>query len=312
MNKKVTIIMYHYVRELTDSRYPGIKGLDIKKFDNQIQYIKKNYHVIRMQDFVDALKGKIDLPNNPALLTFDDGYIDHYNNVLPILLNNKLQGSFFIPARILSENIVLDVNKIHFILECCKDLKSLIREIFELLDKYRLQYSLESNEYYYSKLAIPNRFDSSDIIFVKRVLQSELNIELRKKIVDNLFLRHIKISENIFSKELYVNYNQIKMMINCGMHIGAHGYNHLWLGKLDEIEQENEIVKSISFLEQMGIDMNYRTMCYPYGSYNEITIQLLKKHNFDCAFTTVPTTAHFDLNTQFEIPRLDTNDLPIK
>ena len=85
-----------------------------------------------MEDFINALKGKVDLPNNSALLTFDDGYIDHYTQVLPVLMNNKLQGSFFIPARILKENSVLDVNKIHFILESCKDIKSLIDDYKEL------------------------------------------------------------------------------------------------------------------------------------------------------------------------------------
>ena len=67
----------------------------------------------------------------------------------------------------------------------------------------------------------------------------------QEKIINYLFNSFIKVSENIFSKELYINIDQIKMMINCGMHIGAHGYNHFWLGKLDNIEQENEIIKSI-------------------------------------------------------------------
>jgi hypothetical protein len=265
-----------------------------------------------MEDFINALKGKVDLPNNSALLTFDDGYIDHYTQVLPVLMNNKLQGSFFIPARILKENSVLDVNKIHFILESCKDIKSLIDDIYKLLNKYRLEFSLDSNEYYYSKLAIPNRFDNSNTIFVKRILQSELQIDLRKIIIDKLFTKYLKISDHIFSNELYLNYNQIKMMVNCGMHIGAHGYNHFWLGKLDEIEQEDEIKKSISFLNEIGIDSNYKTICYPYGSYNDTTLQLMKKYKFDCAFTTVPDTFHIDIKNQYEIPRLDTNDLPIK
>ena len=30
--------------------------------------------------------------------TFDDGYIDHYNNVLPILEENNIKGSFFITS----------------------------------------------------------------------------------------------------------------------------------------------------------------------------------------------------------------------
>jgi len=303
--------MYHYVRDLINSRYPDIKGLDIRSFKNQIEFIKKNYNIIKMEDFVDAIDSNIELPANSALLTFDDGYIDHYTQVLPVLLDNNLQGSFFIPARLIKDNIVLDVNKIHFILEGSKDIKFLITEIFKLLDNNRIEFKLESNDYYYNKLAIANRFDNSDIIFIKRILQSELSLELREKIINYLFNSFIKVSENIFSKELYINIDQIKMMINCGMHIGAHGYNHFWLGKLDNIEQENEIIKSISFLDEIGINEKYRTLCYPYGSFNEYTIQLLSKYKFKNAFTTIPKVANLQRDNKYKIPRLDTNDLPI-
>ena len=303
--------MYHYVRDLTNSRYPGIKGLDIEKFKKQIKYIKSKYNVIKMEDFVDAIKNKSKLPPNSALLTFDDGYIDHFTNVLPVLLDNKLQGSFFVPAGIINQNIVLDVNKIHFTLESCHNISSLISDIFLLLDKYRNKYSLESNEYYYNKLANSNRFDNAEIIFVKRILQSELHLDLRKIIINQLYSKFVNVKENVFSRELYLNLDQIKLMVNSGMHIGAHGYNHFWLGKLDNIEQENEIKKSVKFLEDIGVNFNYMTLCYPYGSYDNVTIELLEKYNFQCAFTTIPTAANLETIKKFEIPRFDTNDLPI-
>lgn len=307
----VTVIMYHYVRDLLYSRYPGIKGLDITKFERQMNFVKTNYNVIRMEDFIDALQNKFKLPKNAAILTFDDGYIDHFTQVLPILLNNNFQGSFYIPARILNEVKVLDVNKIHFILEKCSDVGLLIKDIFFFLDKFRDDYNLESNEYYYNKLAISNRFDSSNIIFVKRILQSELSENLREVIVNFLFDKYMDVSEHIFFKELYLSYDQIRMMFKCGMHIGAHGYNHIWFEKSDNKVQEFEIVKSVSFLDDLGVHPDYRTLAFPYGSYNEITIELLKKYNFKCAFTTKPADIRMFIDNNFAFPRFDTNDIPL-
>jgi peptidoglycan/xylan/chitin deacetylase (PgdA/CDA1 family) len=160
-------------------------------------------------------------------------------------------------------------------------------------------------------LAKSNRFDSSDIIFVKRILQSELHLDLRKIIIDKLYSKFVNVNENVFSRELYLNVNQLKLMVNLGMHIGAHGYNHFWFEKLDKSQQEIEIKKSIHFLKEIGTNINYMTLCYPYGSYNNITIELLKNYNFQCAFTTVPVVANLKTIKKFEIPRLDTNDLPI-
>ena len=35
---KLTIIMYHYIRDLKKSQYPRIKGLDIHLFKEQLEY----------------------------------------------------------------------------------------------------------------------------------------------------------------------------------------------------------------------------------------------------------------------------------
>jgi hypothetical protein len=38
--------MYHYVRPLKDSKYPGIKGLEFQKFKQQLDFVEKNYDII--------------------------------------------------------------------------------------------------------------------------------------------------------------------------------------------------------------------------------------------------------------------------
>ena len=41
MTPTVTIVMYHYVRDLERTRYPEIKGLDAKKFRGQLMHIRR-------------------------------------------------------------------------------------------------------------------------------------------------------------------------------------------------------------------------------------------------------------------------------
>ena len=83
--KKLTTVMYHYVRGIRDSRYPGIRGLENDLFVEQIRYLMKNYNIIKMEDVIESLGSKRKLPDKAVLLTFDDGYLDHYINVYPIL-----------------------------------------------------------------------------------------------------------------------------------------------------------------------------------------------------------------------------------
>ena len=73
--------MYHYVREIKNSNYPNLKGLEFNQFKKQIDYFKKNFNILNNDDFSDILVNK-KIPNKKSiLLTFDDGYKDHYNYV---------------------------------------------------------------------------------------------------------------------------------------------------------------------------------------------------------------------------------------
>ena len=134
---KVHIIMYHYVRDLGNSRYPNIKGLDYGLFKEQIAFLKEHFTVVTMEDVIEACNSENDtLPENAVLLTFDDGYIDNFTAVFPVLKEHNVQGSFFIPGKTFTENVLLDVNKIHFILASA-DIHSLVKDTYALLDRYR-------------------------------------------------------------------------------------------------------------------------------------------------------------------------------
>ena len=62
MNTKATIVMYHFVRDLKNSRYPEIKGLDISLFKEQIKYLKKFYNFITMEQDPPLLQNYKALP----------------------------------------------------------------------------------------------------------------------------------------------------------------------------------------------------------------------------------------------------------
>ncbi len=310
MNNNVTIVMYHFVRDLSNSRYPNIKGLDLKLFIEQIDYLQKHYNVISMEMLINAIHYNERLPKKSVVLTFDDAYIDHFLNVFPILFDKKIQGSFYTPAKAILESNVLDVNKIHFILASSSDIDWLVNRIFQELDDYRNTFKLESNYSYFNKLAVANRLDSKEVIFVKRLLQKELPEDLRNIIVDLLFKECVGMCETAFSKELYMNTSQLKCMLDSGMHIGNHGYDHHWLNSLTEAEQQKEIKEGCKFLENLGVDMNNWTMCYPYGAYDQSLMNILKESNCKLALTTKVDLVNLDRDNKFELPRLDTNDLP--
>src|SRR3989338_7007156 len=142
--KTCTIIMYHYVRELPFTRYPKIKGLLVSQFKEQLDYLSRHYEFVSIDDCLKAVYEDADLPPNSVLLTFDDGYSDHFENVFPILKERKIRGCFFPQAKAVQERNVLDVNKIHFVLASTDDPAKMKQEIFSLMDELRSKYNLAS------------------------------------------------------------------------------------------------------------------------------------------------------------------------
>jgi len=306
----LTIVMYHYVRDLKNSRYPDIKGLDINLFKEQIDYMRKHYHIITTEEVIHSIDNQVKIPEKSVLLTFDDAYSDHYNNVFPILDKYKLQGSFYTPSKAITEHIVLDVNKIHFILASVENKTNIVIDIKNLILNYKTEYNLKDFEHYYAKLAKASRYDRGEVIFIKRLLQVELIEELRMKIVNYLFEKYVGMSESAFSRELYMNEEQLSHMLRSGMHIGNHGYNHYWWNHLTKEEMNEELDLSTDFLHKLGVDMTNWTACYPYGSYDDQSIKMLKDRGCKLAVTTEVNIATTHKNTRYTMPRLDTNEVP--
>lgn len=308
----LSVVMYHYVRRIKHSRFAGIKGLELNDFIEQIQFLKKNYNVVTMEQVIAYYQLGEALPNNATLLTFDDGYAEHFNHVYPVLKKYGLQGSFYIPAKTVLENCILDVNKIHFILAACTDVQQLIRRLKQLLMDYSHDYELRSFGDYYAEFAVANRFDPAEVIFVKRLLQHALPEALRNIMTDKLFVEFIGMDEAAFSRELYMDEQQISHLISDGMHIGSHGYDHYWWNKLSPAALNKEIDLSLNFLNKVGADTDNWSACYPYGSSSDEVVHCLQQKGCKLALTTVVDTVNLATSNPLLIPRLDTNDLPKK
>jgi len=302
--------MYHYVRDLDRSRFPAIKGLSIERFCRQLDYIQNRYTPIAVEDVLEALSSsKKDLPHNPILLTFDDGYSDHFASVFPLLDARGIRGCFFPPAQAILEHTVLDVNKIHFILAVVPDTEILLDEVFRMLDEFRSSYSLKTKEAYLESVAGEHRYDNREVTVLKRLLQRDLPELVRAGIVRQLFAKHVTADEAAFACELYMSMEQIDCLRRHGMHIGSHGYTHAWLNHLSPDAQVVEIDRSLDFLETLRIGKDQWSMCYPYGGFNDSLLQILRNRRCPLGFTAEARVADLDVDDRLTLPRLDTNDL---
>jgi peptidoglycan/xylan/chitin deacetylase (PgdA/CDA1 family) len=305
---EINIVMYHYVRDIKESKYPKIRGLETAGFRRQLDYLSGNFNIVKVEDVIACVKLGKQLPEKSCLLTFDDGYKDHLTCVLPELLKRNIQGSFFPPVKPVVERAILDVNRIHFILASTDNYSELVHDV----DMLCLEHGITSTELssYKVQYAVPSRYDIADVIYVKHVLQHVLAEDIRNAIASNLFQSYVKKTEIDFADELYLSFDETKTLVDNGMYVGNHGYRHLWLDKESVDSQSSEIDSSLKFLKDVGSSTEDWVMCYPYGVYNDDTLGILKDRKCAIGLTTKVGLAEVSQGSALELPRYDTNDFP--
>lgn len=308
MTRPLTIVAYHYVRDVRATPFPRIRGLSVKAFKRQLDYFESHFSIISPDDVLAAVATGEQLPPNAILLTFDDGYRDHFINVLPILAERGHAAMFFPAARPLAEGGVLDVNKVQFILAAASNINEITRKLQEIVSRYGDSYNLMPIETYWSKFSQSSRFDDPMTAFIKRMLQKGLPERLRSEFINELFQHYVTGDERSFAADLYASAEQLREMRAMGMHIGCHGYAHCWLDALPPAEQLRDIERALDWLKKAAIIGNQWTMCYPHGGFNETLIRTLRLLDCSLAFTVEPLQANLD-DDLMRLPRFDTNDL---
>lgn len=306
----LTIVMYHYVRDLERSRYPCIKGRDLAGFRRQLDHIAANYEVVTAEQVVAAARGDGALPGNAAWLTFDDGYLDHFTSVLPLLHDRGWQGSFFPPVRPIRDRQLLDVNKVHFILAASPSPEPILAEIRSFIEDKAGGNGVRPFADYWAELGQASRLDPAEVIFIKRILQHGLPEALRNQLASALFERFVSVDPAAFASELYMTVDQLRLLIDCGMYVGSHGGSHYWLNQLSADRQAADIRESLDFIGELGASVDNWVMCYPYGGYDDSLLGLLQEMSCAVGLTTKVGVADLATDHPLTLPRLDTNDLP--
>jgi len=102
------VLNYHDILE-EEERVPPFDRIAVNKhhLDEHFAWLKKNnYHVISIQDLLDAVKGEKNLPSQAVLLTFDDGYLSFYTRVMPLLKKYRYPATLAVVGSWLEQQTV--------------------------------------------------------------------------------------------------------------------------------------------------------------------------------------------------------------
>jgi peptidoglycan/xylan/chitin deacetylase (PgdA/CDA1 family) len=111
--QRVVILCYHGVTERSKRHPSDAHGLHIRadRFEKQLDYLRRNYKVISLAEFVKACQNKAPLPDYSVVLTFDDGYRNFLTCALPRLLDRNMHVSIFLITDRIQSNNQSQLNK---------------------------------------------------------------------------------------------------------------------------------------------------------------------------------------------------------
>jgi len=233
---------------------------------------------------LDELERRISKPrlDRVAVITFDDGFKDLYQNAYPILKELKIPFTLFLITSTIESKSLLWLHKLYISIE---ELPPMEKE--SILKKYsNLQYS--------------------NMDLIKSV--SNIIMSNDKKIIENLtssvadVAELSKEKERLIAEKLYLTKAELFEMKKHGLKIEAHGHEHWPLTSLNRTETENEIRSSVEYIMETFYKKP-RFYCLPYGGGNQFVEDIVKDIELIGIATTKPKLVNA-FEDSYSLPRI--------
>ncbi|MDP4118314.1 MAG: polysaccharide deacetylase family protein [Bacillota bacterium] len=117
----VTILLYHDISPAYNIK-DALVHTSPQRFDEHLCALSENgYNVISFQQYIQYTKGDASLPENPVIITFDDGYSSVYYSAYPILTKHNMNATVFVISGLMGFN---DTDYPHFTWEQAEEMES--------------------------------------------------------------------------------------------------------------------------------------------------------------------------------------------
>lgn len=273
---QLLVVYYHRVVPQIGEHDAFSLQVTVERFRQHLDYLTSYYQVISLQELIRQIRAKHLARKRQVVITFDDGYRDNYLYAYPLLKQQHLPATIFVSTDYVEKQIPF----------FWEQLQSLIFEWqhdeLELQFPETVRYALKSrHERYASLFAIHQKL---------KAYPPRKALELLARFTQNAI--------SCPSDDLPLTWEQIREMVANQISIGAHTCSHPVLSTLPYAEAEQEIVRSKQILEE-HLQQQITTFAYPYGErgdFTQETIDILKKHGFDCACSTCFGTNDIECN----------------
>lgn len=270
---RVTVLAHHRVTDegaLASFPYfqPNISATPAM-FEAQLAYVVAHFNVISVADLAAYVVEGKPLPPRPLLITFDDGFLDNYEYAYPALKKLGLPAVIFLMTSRMDNPVPAWWD------ECA----------YYFFHTEQMQAELP--------LIGQQTFDS---VAGRMTVRDQLT-EALKRVPEAEKLSALAATGEVLGVApppadpgLFVNWDQVREMVNNGVACMPHTVNHPILTRVSPDEQQAEVIGS---RDRIRDETRQQTVAFAYpnggvADYNATTVRILQEAGFSVAFTLVP------------------------
>lgn len=275
---RLTVLAYHRIADRDtpqfDTYAPNVSATPAE-FADQVDFIKQHFHVVSLPDVLGWLRGEVELPPYPALITFDDGYRDNFDNALPVLRSRDLPAVVFLATDCIGSSAPFYWDLAAY----CFNLTRQTSVDLPLLGRRSWQHRHQREAILDSWIEALKRCEESD----KKAAVAELPGRLQVSVADDAFA------------DLHLTWAQIREMQSSGVQMGAHTRSHPILSRIPLARAREEIVQSKAVIQaETGTEVV--SFAYPNGGREDFGPEhrtLLRQAGIQAGFSLLPGPANF-------------------
>lgn len=278
----ITVLTYHRAapRDEAQDFDDGVIDTTPDAFDRHMAYLKKWFDVIGIDDLIAFRRGG-PLAKNPVLVTFDDGYLDNHDVVLPILKKHGLKATFFIATHYIEERRLFWWDKINYVMKRSR------RVAIELT--YPAKETLE--------LGPDEGARKRAIRRVLRIVKDHHGLDLERYLAELMAACDVPLprdEERALANRMLMTWDHVKAIRAAGMDVQSHTSTHRVLQTLGDEELASELSTSREVLEGV-LGEKVRAISYPVGKplrYTPGIRNAVRKAGYELGFSNATGVNH--------------------
>ena len=293
------VLVYHRTAELDSD--PNWLSVRPSNFTAHLEILRKIACPIGGSHLLEGLSSG-HVPRRSVLITFDDGYADNLHVAAPILDRFGVPAVSFITTDFIGARREFPWDELERIL-----LRQHLPPLF-VFERRRWEFAPVEQDTsairrWHVKMPVfsPRHDTFRQIVAFAR----GLNRNTRERFLEKL-RRWAEVPAEARPTHLPMTTDEIRMLRDRGIEVGAHAQSHSPLSELTAADQGSEIERSKRELEGI-IGAPVRSFAYPHGLYTSSTMETVAQAGYSCAFTTFADLVCPGANP-FRLPRLLVRD----